>query len=324
MSAPSPTVSVLVPTWRRPESVARCLRAIVAQTRAPLEIIVITRDVDPASRAAASAVAVPAGVALRVLEIPAGGVVAAMQAGLDAARGGIIALTDDDAEPRRDWIERLVAALGADAGLAGAGGRDWQPHERGDATVVGRVQWFGRVIGRHHLGAGAPQDVDVLKGVNCAYRATLLKSVGFDRRLRGAGAQLHWELGIGLPLRRAGWRLRYDPAIAVEHHVEVRSSDDQLHRGAFAADALVDAVHNEALLVGEHLGGAARLAWHLWATAIGSVAAPGLLNAVRLRAQGKRWAWAAWRAARRGGAEAHQTHRRSPRRFDLPRPGTPA
>lgn len=324
MTATSPSVSVIIPTWRRPASIVRCLRAIAAQSHPPNEVIVITRDVDPASRDAARGVTVPPSVTLRVLEVPAGGVVAAMQAGLDAAMGDIIALTDDDAEPRRDWVERLVAALVADAGLAGAGGRDWQPHERGDAPVVGRVQWFGRVIGRHHLGAGAPRGVDLLKGVNCAYRAELLRAVGFDPRLRGAGAQLHWEMGVGLPLRRAGWRLRYDPAIAVEHHVESRSSDDQLHRGAFASDALVDAVHNEALTVGEHLGGAARLAWHLWAFAIGTVAAPGLLNAARLRAQGKRWAWTAWRAARRGRALAHETHARWPRPLDIPRPGAPA
>jgi GT2 family glycosyltransferase len=321
MTAASPTVSVIIPTWRRPASIVRCLRAVAAQSRPPHEIIVITRDVDPASREAARGVTVPAGVTLRVLEVPAGGVVAAMQAGLDAASGAIIALTDDDAEPRRDWIERLVAAIGAEAGVAGAGGRDWQPHERGDAPVVGQVQWFGRVIGRHHLGAGAARDVDLLKGVNCAYRADLLRAVGFDPRLRGAGAQLHWELGVGLPLRRAGWRLRYDPAIAVEHHVEVRASEDQLHRGAFAADALVDAVHNETLMVGEHLWGAARLAWRLWAFALGTVAAPGLLNAARLRAQGKRWARTAWRAARRGRALAHETSARSPRRLDVPRPG---
>src|SRR5687767_12412282 len=237
MTTTAARVSVIIPTWRRPASIVRCLRALAAQSRAPDELIVITRDVDPASRDAARGVTVPAGVALRVLEIPAGGVVAAMQAGLDAAKGNVIALTDDDAEPRRDWIERLVATLAADAGLAGAGGRDWQPHERGDTTVVGRVQWFGRVIGRHHLGAGPARDVDLLKGVNCAYRADLLRATGFDPRLRGAGAQLHWEMGVGLPLRRAGWRLRYDPAIAVEHHVEVRASDDQLHRGAFASDA---------------------------------------------------------------------------------------
>jgi GT2 family glycosyltransferase len=321
MTATPTSVSVIIPTWRRPASIVRCLRALAAQSRPPRELIVITRDVDPASRDAARGVTVPAGVALRVLEVPAGGVVAAMQAGLDAATGEVIALTDDDAEPRRDWIERLIAALAADAGLAGAGGRDWQPHERSDAAVVGRVQWFGRVIGRHHLGAGPARDVDLLKGVNCAYRADLLRAVGFDPRLRGAGAQLHWEMGVGLPLRRAGWRLRYDPAIAVEHHVEVRVSEDQLHRGAFASEALVDAVHNEALMVGEHLGHAARLAWHLWAFAIGTVAAPGLLNAVRLRAQGNRWAWTAWRAARRGRALAHETHARWPRRHDVPRPG---
>jgi GT2 family glycosyltransferase len=310
-----------VPTWRRPASLARCLRALAGQSLIPTEVIVITRDEDPASRDAARAVAFPEATQLRVLEIPVGGVVAAMQAGLDDATGEIIALTDDDAEPRSDWLARLVSAIMADPSVAGAGGRDWQPHERGDSAIVGRVQWFGRVIGRHHLGAGQARDVDVLKGVNCAFRAPPLRAVGFDPRLRGAGAQMHWELGACLPLRRAGWRLRYDPAIGVEHHIESRASDDELHRGRFAAEPLVDAVHNEALGVGEHLRGLARLAWSVWASTVGTVAAPGLVNALRLRLQGRRWAWEAYRATRRGRALARETRRRSPRAVAIPRPG---
>jgi GT2 family glycosyltransferase len=189
--------------------------------------------------------------------------------------------------------------------------------------VVGRVQWFGRVIGRHHLGAGPPRDVDVLKGVNCAFRAPLLRAVGFDARLRGAGAQLHWELATCLPMRRAGWRLIYDPAAVVTHHVEVRASADELHRGRFSAEALEDAAHNEALAVGEHLRGARALAWRLWGAALGTVAAPGMANALRLRVQGKAWAWEAWRAAGRGRSRARETRRlraRPPRA--IPAPGT--
>jgi hypothetical protein len=153
----------------------------------------------------------------------------------------------------------------------------------------------------------------VLKGVNCCFRAEALRAAGFDARLRGAGAQVHWELATCLPMRRAGWRLRYDPAIAVEHHVEARAGDDQLHRGAFAAGPYADAVHNEALVVGEHLRGAAHTAFALWSALAGTTSAPGLLAALRLRAQGHAWAWEAWRAARHGRAMARETHRRTPR-----------
>jgi GT2 family glycosyltransferase len=238
-------------------------------------------------------------------------VIAAMNAALAHARGDIIALTDDDAEPRPDWLERLndcfvIPFVGA------AGGRDWQPKERGDRTDVGRVQWFGRVIGNHHLGAGPARPVDVLKGVNLAIRAPLLKALGFDTRLRGAGAQMFWEMALCLPLRRAGWTLIYDPAIAVEHHIAERHDADQRHRdgGAFAAGAQVDAVHNETLVLLEHLTGLRRTAYLLWSVVIGTRIEPGLLQVPRLlfRAQGSVFrvfvatlqgrlaGWRAWRA----------------------------
>lgn len=310
MTAPaSTTVSVIVPTLQRPQSLGRCLRALVAQHHAPDQIVVVSRTGDWASRDAARAVPLPAPMRLLLPELDAPGVIAAMQLGLSVATGAVIALTDDDAAPAADWLARLVAHLAREPRLAGVGGLDLQPHERGAAGEVGQVQWFGRVIGRHHLGAGRAREVDLLKGVNCAFRAPLLRAVGFDPRLRGAGAQLHWELGVCLPLRRAGWRLLYDPAAMVTHHVEPRAGADQFHRGTFDADSLTDAVHNETLLLLEHLSPPARAAFRAWSVLAGTVDAPGLLNAARLRAQGHQWAWDAWRAARRGRALGRATWR---------------
>ncbi len=306
-------VSVIVPAYQRPLALARCLRALATQERAPDEVIVVTREGDDATWTAARAVVFPPSTRVELLVVRVPGVIAAMQAGLDRATGDYIALTDDDAEPRADWIALLVRALDADATRGGVGGRDWQPFERGDAHDVGRVQWFGRVIGHHHLGAGPARDVDVLKGVNCCFRARALRAAGFDARLRGDGAQVHWELATCLPIRRAGWRLRYDPVIAVEHHVEARSGADQVHRGAFAEAPYTDAVHNEALVVGEHVRGSAHLAFVLWSALAGTTSAPGLMAALRLRAQGHAWAWEAWRAARAGRSLARATHRRAPR-----------
>ena len=238
------------------------MRAIAAQSRAPDEVIVGARAGDHDTVRAVERLAHEVSFPMHTALTGESGVVAAMNAALAACRADstIIALTDDDAEPRPDWVARLIAWFD-DAAVGGAGGRDWQPYERGNREAVGKVQWFGRTIGNHHLGAGPPRDVDVLKGVNCAYRAPLLRAAGFDTRLAGEGAQQFWELALCLPMRRAGWRLVYDPAIAVEHHVEPRSDADQLHRGVFVAGPLSDATHNESLALLEHLPGAGRAAF---------------------------------------------------------------
>jgi GT2 family glycosyltransferase len=296
-SHPTPVVSVIVPSWRRVESLKRTLRALAAQARRADEVVVGLRADDAESIRAIESLVPGFPTALRAAVTAQSGVVAAMNAALASCRAdsGIIALTDDDAEPRPDWLERLVACF-EDARVGGAGGRDWQPHERGDRQVVGTVQWFGRMIGNHHLGAGPARDVDVLKGANCAYRAAPLRALGFDARLAGDGAQLFWELALCLPMRRAGWRLVYDPAIAVEHHVEPRSDGDQLHRGVFSAAPLSDATHNETLVLLENLTGLSRVAFILWAVLVGTHHEPGLAQIPRLVLRGDSHVFARWRA----------------------------
>jgi glycosyltransferase involved in cell wall biosynthesis len=310
------TISVIVPSWRRPADLARCLRALAAQRVAPFEVIVGARAGDDETEATVAAAAERSAFPVRIERTSEPGVIAAMNAALTHARGDIVALTDDDAEPRPDWLERLndcfiIPFVGA------AGGRDWQPKERGDRHDVGRVQWFGRVIGNHHLGAGPARPVDVLKGVNLALRTSLLKALGFDTRLRGAGAQMFWELALCLPLRRAGWTLIYDPAIAVDHHIAERHDADQRHRdgGVFVAAAQRDAVHNETLVMLEHLRGGRRFAYLVWAILFGTRIEPGLAQVPRLLLTGapsvfgKFFATMAgrrdgWRALRAMGSDA--------------------
>ena len=294
-----PTVSVLVPSWRRPDALKRCLYALGRQTQAPFEVVVGLRANDTESTDCLDALGVTWPFPIRCAVTAEPGVIAAMNAALAECRGDIIALTDDDTEPHADWIERISMGFD-DAQIGGVGGRDWQTKERTDRSDVGRVQWFGRVIGNHHLGAGPARAVDVLKGANAAYRAPLLRAVGFDTRLLGTGAQMFWELALCLPLRRAGWTLVFDPKIAVEHHIAPRHGDDQRHRGLFASAPQRDAVHNETLVLLEHQQGFARLAFVAWAWLVGTRTEPGLAQLPRLLLLGDRTAIARWRATLTG------------------------
>ena len=315
----SPHVSVLVPSYRRVDALQRCLAALGAQSRPPDDIVVGIRTGDEATAAVVDA-ARSAGLPVRGVMTAAVGVIAAMQAALDASTGDIVALTDDDARPRADWIARMLAHFASAADIGGVGGRDWQPWERGNAARVGIAQWFGRVIGNHHLGHGPPRDVDVLKGVNCAFRGPLLRAIGFDARLRGTGAQMHWELGVCLPLRRAGWRLVYDPQVAVDHDIAARHDADTIHRGVFAEAPLRDAVHNETVELLEGRGGAASAVVLSWAFLIGSVDGPGVAQCLRRLLRGDVVVVRAWRAAFAGRLAGAATAWHAPRHPAIPRP----
>jgi GT2 family glycosyltransferase len=314
------TVSVVVTTYRRVDALRRCLEGIRAQTRPADEVIVVAHESDPESAAF-----VGEWEAVRLVTVRPVGSVAAYNAGLAAARQEIVAFIDDDAVPTPEWLRGLVATFALDDEIAAVGGRDvvfangrspgledqgiFGKH-RG-APRVGRIQWFGRQIGNHHIGIGEPRDVDVLKGVNMSFRRTAVVAHGFDPRLRGDGAQVHAELSICLPLRRAGRRLVYDPRIVVHHFPAPRPRGD--HRIVFASAALRDAAHNEALQVLDHLSPLRRLAFAAWALAIGTREAPGLVNLMRTSATRTPDAGARFVAAQRGRMAAWQTWRKETR-----------
>jgi cellulose synthase/poly-beta-1,6-N-acetylglucosamine synthase-like glycosyltransferase len=310
-----PTCSVVVPSYRRPAYLRRCLSALLAQDVLPAEIIVVAHVDDQETQAVVAEVQRDTDI-LSLATVARPGVIAAMEVGVRQSSADIVALSDDDARPRKDWLALVRAAFREDDRIAGVGGRDNLP-EWGDVTggrTVGHVGWFGRIVGNHHLGGGPRRAVTMLKGVNCAYRRDVLEQLGFDHRLRGGGAQVHWELALGLAIVRGGWRLLYDPAILVGHDEAPRLDGQRLGAAQPPETAVADAAYNEALLLTEHLSGARRLAYLVWSSVVGHRASPGLVQAVRFTPKLGRQSWRRWQVAYHARREARRAAtRRGPR-----------
>lgn len=294
-------ITVIVPTYRRTKDLARCLEELQKQTRPADEVILVVRDTDTETWAFLEAFNLDS-LPLRTETVSMTGVVAAMNTGLEVAKGDIIAFTDDDAGPHPDWLERIEAHFLADDRVGGVGGRDWVYHgtelEDGAREVVGQVQWFGRVIGNHHIGVGEPREVDVLKGVNMSFRRTAIAGLRFDQRMRGTGAQVHFEVAFTLALRRAGWTLIYDPKVAVDHFRGQRFDEDK--RDTFNDLAVTNAVHNETLILLEHFSWIQRTVFLVWAMLVGTRDAPGFLQWLRFSAKEGSLAGKKWLASIRG------------------------
>ncbi len=256
----------------------------------------VVRADDAASAAVVSAQPPP----VRLARADRPGVIAAMNAGLDASTGEVIAMTDDDAEPHPDWLERICATFAQDSAIAAVGGRDWIYKEgrlrEGAERVVGTINWYGRTTGGHHLGVGPPRDVDILKGVNLSVRGELLRDIRFDERLRGVGTEHHWELALCLALRRRRLRVVYDPRIGVDHMPQPRVDDSRQFNGLEVRDA----VHNETLAVLEYLPPWRWPAHLAWAAAIGTRARPGLAHAIVALVSSRDRSWAQFRGAQAG------------------------
>ena len=92
MSAAAPRVSVVVPTYNRAWCLAEALDSVLAQDVAGVELIVV----DDGSTDGTPQLLAGYGAAIRILRQENRGVSAARNAGIAAARGGLVAFLDSD------------------------------------------------------------------------------------------------------------------------------------------------------------------------------------------------------------------------------------
>ena len=283
MNELTPGITVIIPTFRRVADLDRCLAAIDTQWLKPVEVLITYRGEDVETQAYLARPDRPApGARLLLCEKP--GVVFALNLAIDQVRTEFFAITDDDSIPHPDWLQRIVAHFRGDPLAAGVGGKDHVCADgkwlEGAEPVVGKVLWYGRAIGHHHLGVGEARYVDLLKGVNMAFRTEMFGNLRLDWRLRGKGAQVGWELGLSLALVAKGYKLIYDPQVLVEHFPGVRPIEED--RAYFNPVSHGDEIFNRTLILMEFL--ATRRWGRLRQTALlsyqglrGTRRAPGLL-----------------------------------------------
>ncbi len=140
-------VAVLIPTMRRPESLARALRSVFAQTGVAdrlAEIVVIDNDPTGSAAGVVTGLAAESPCALIYHHEPRPGVATARNAGLGRTDAPLIAFLDDDEAAEADWLARLIAArdaLGTDVVFGPIHGR--VPEGTGWASAY-LERFFGR------------------------------------------------------------------------------------------------------------------------------------------------------------------------------------
>ncbi len=181
-----PRVSVIVPTYNRPELLARCLAALVVQDFDPddYEIIVVSDGQDEETRQVVDAWARSeshgtAGSSARRLDnarirycaSPSRrGPAAARNIGWGLAEGDIIAFTDDDCIPTPGWLRAGVEAMGDS--VVGASGRVVVPLSQEPTDYELNSSWL---------------EQSEFVTANCFYRRSALETVGgFDEHFTTA------------------------------------------------------------------------------------------------------------------------------------------
>jgi len=310
----SSSLTAIVPTYRRTTELLRCLVGLERQHVKPLEVLVVARKTDTPTLELLGEYDRTTTLPLRILTVDRPGVVAALNTALDNARGNFVAMTDDDAVPRPDWVERLDAAFTAFPDAGGIGGRDVltlpdNPPPAPLTEKVGVLDWYGRNHGNFHRGKGPPREVRSLKGVNMAYRRAAIGKLRFDERLLGSGAQVANEALFSGAIRLAGWKLIYDPAIQVDHIVGERPRDQERNR--MDGNVLREMMHNHTLGLLEHDGAWTIFSSLAYSVLIGSWNAPGIGSALRLVYRRRPGAWIGFRNNLLGMIDGWRTWRRT-------------
>ena len=122
MSEQRPFFTVIVPTYRRPDSLERCLAALAAQDvpRERFEVVVVDDGSETPPRELIDRM--DGSLDVRLLEQANAGPAAARNAGAAAARGEYLVFTDDDCRPDPRWLSALAEMAERHTGSA-IGGR---------------------------------------------------------------------------------------------------------------------------------------------------------------------------------------------------------
>ena len=234
------SVSVVVCTRDRSDILAACLDRLRLLTHAPLEVIVV--DNAPSDDSTRLLVEADAAVdpRFRYVVEPQPGLSAARNRGLAAARGQVVAYTDDDVAVDENWVQGLLRgfergpAVGCVTGLVATAGIDGAAEEYFDARAA---SWSTRCepelfdpqgTGRDGLYPFSPGIFGT--GASFAFdRALLARLGGFDEAL-GAGTPTRGgeDLDVFVRVLLGGRSIAYEPSAVVWHHH--RADEDALLR----------------------------------------------------------------------------------------------
>jgi GT2 family glycosyltransferase len=229
-------VSIVMSTYNRAAMLPRALAALLAQSRAvPHEIIVVNNNSTDDTAAVVQRHVEEHPERVRYVFEGRQGLSYGRNAGIRAARGSIIAFTDDDVDVAPDWLERLAAAFAACPGAAYIGGRVLPRWKTPPPRWLTTAHWSPLALqdyGDKPLEAGAARPI-CLVGANLAFRADVFKRVGlftgqFGRIRDGIGSTEDHDMQ--LRIWQAGLHGMYVPEVVMLAEIQPDRFDRSYHR----------------------------------------------------------------------------------------------
>lgn len=222
-------LSVLIPTYKRPEKLKKCLDAMSGQLQMPDEIILVHRKDDHETITLLGSY--KNKVPLVPLTVDQPGVIHAENTAIQFASGDLLCFIDDDGYAPPDWCFRIKRTFQENENIIALGGPDniiGDEHFRKHKTIFGKITWYGQLIGNHHHRGTGIHTVQVLKGVNMAIRRDIMPLLDPNlnsERYQGNGC--HWELDVFLTIKKSHplGLIVFDTSLEVQHESNHRNID---------------------------------------------------------------------------------------------------
>jgi glycosyltransferase involved in cell wall biosynthesis len=280
------TISVLIPTYKRPDYLERCVRSLFIQSLPPDEIIIVSRDTDTATRAKIEELQAELGptITIKTASVSAAGFLPPVQKGIELASMDIVALIDDDAEALPEWLESLIANYSSPH-IGAVGGRcinysDFKLVEYPPVDTVGKLRWFGRMTGDMYKDTTfrCAVEVDFLMGGNMSFRRELGSRVNLDLALnRNVG--FYWELDFIQQIKHLGFTVLFDPNVRVNHYTAPREITGMR---AVNYDGIYWSNFNYAYLMMKHLPAYGKIAFPPYTFLVGGSGSSGVVRIIFL------------------------------------------
>jgi glycosyltransferase involved in cell wall biosynthesis len=227
-------LSIILPTYNRADSLGRALSALLHQTADPATYEVIVVDNNSTDGTPAVVAAFDDG-RVRAVTEPRQGLSYARNAGVEAARGEIVAFTDDDVEAAPDWVETVLSLMSKHPCVDAVGGRVLPAWEGERPRWLTRDHWAPLALQDHGdfrrtFDRNAPIG---LVGANVAFRRGVFDRIGrfspsVQRVKNGIGSTEDHEFMARL--YAAGGRALYHPRMLVMARVQPDRCRRTYHR----------------------------------------------------------------------------------------------
>lgn len=236
MMPSSVRVSVVLSTYNRAAMLPAALDALLAQRGdVPYEVIVVNNNSTDNTAHVAVGYAAAHPDRVRYVFEPQQGLSYGRNAGVLAARGGVIAFTDDDVEVAPDWIAQLARAFDEYPSAAYIGGRILPRWAQAPPRWLTDAHWSPLALqdyGPAPLVSGAARPVCLI-GANVAFRRNVFDRVGlftprFGRIKDGIGSTEDHEMQ--LRMWQAGLEGVYVPGIVVVAEIPTDRMRRPYHR----------------------------------------------------------------------------------------------